>query len=149
MHPDIDPRLSLSTCHIFLGTTWDKILNLSLQRIPGVSFSSTPSCTFLQSCALQSGPHGAPCATVRLSSNRLSSDRLSSTSVLIRRVLGHRAGRDAPKSPLLRARRARNSKGLSVSRIHVSNTQRYALSLLADRYWQLSSKLQMQRSLES
>lgn len=55
MHPDIDPRLSLSTCHIFLGTTWDKILNLSLQRIPGVSFSSTPSCTFLQSCALQSG----------------------------------------------------------------------------------------------
>ncbi len=41
------------------------------------------------------------------------------TLVLVQRVLGHHAGRGDPKPLLFRARRARNSKGFSLSRIHV------------------------------
>ncbi len=41
------------------------------------------------------------------------------TSVRVKRVLGHRAGRGAPKLLLCRARRARHSKGFSLSQIHV------------------------------
>ncbi len=44
------------------------------------------------------------------------------TSVLVKRVLGHRAQRSDPKPLLFRARRARNSKGFSVSRIHGSSS---------------------------
>ncbi len=48
----------------------------------------------------------------------------SLTSVRVKRVLEHRARRGAPKPLLFRARRARNSKGFSLSRIHVSLYQR-------------------------
>lgn len=44
----------------------------------------------------------------------------SLTSVLVKRVLGRCARRDAPKSLLFRACRAWNSKGFSFSGIHAS-----------------------------
>ncbi len=41
------------------------------------------------------------------------------TSVLVKKVVGHRAWHGAPQPSMFRARRAQNIEGFSLSRIHV------------------------------
>lgn len=62
-------------------------------------------------------------------SNTLCLKRIQSLilrSVLAKQVLGRRAERGDPNPLIFRARRARNIKGFSVSKIHVNSNQRKA-----------------------